>query len=84
MAPHSSTVARKIPWTEDPGRLPSMGSLQQNGEEAGFLPGTPGLTHSPSPQGGDQGEGTFVMMTTSLQLGSESGNLGSNAGFTTY
>ena len=26
MAPHSSTVARKIPWTEGPGRLQSMGS----------------------------------------------------------
>ena len=24
MAPHSSTVARKIPWTEEPGRLQSM------------------------------------------------------------
>ena len=27
MAPHSSTVARKIPWIEEPGRLQSMGSL---------------------------------------------------------
>ena len=26
MAPHSSTLAWKIPWTEDPGRLQSMGS----------------------------------------------------------
>ena len=26
MAPHSSTLARKIPWTEEPGRLQSMGS----------------------------------------------------------
>ena len=26
MAPHSSTVAWKIPWTEKPGRLQSMGS----------------------------------------------------------
>ena len=26
MAPHSSTVARKIPWMEEPGRLQSMGS----------------------------------------------------------
>ena len=25
MAPHSSTLARKIPWTEEPGRLQSMG-----------------------------------------------------------
>ena len=26
MAPHSSTLAWKIPWTEEPGGLPSMGS----------------------------------------------------------
>ena len=25
MAPHSSTLAWKIPWTEEPGRVPSMG-----------------------------------------------------------
>ena len=28
MAPHSCTPARKIPWTEEPGRLQSMGSLR--------------------------------------------------------
>ena len=27
MAPHSSTLAWKIPWVEEPGRLQSMGSL---------------------------------------------------------
>ena len=27
MAPHSSTLAWKIPWTEEPGSLQSMGSL---------------------------------------------------------
>ena len=27
MASHSSTLAWKIPWTEEPGRLQSMGSL---------------------------------------------------------
>ena len=27
MAPHSSTPAWKIPWTEEPGGLQSMGSL---------------------------------------------------------
>ena len=26
MATHSSVLARKIPWTEEPGRLQSMGS----------------------------------------------------------
>ena len=28
MAPHSNTLAWKIPWMEDPGRLQSMGSLR--------------------------------------------------------
>ena len=28
MAPHSSTLAWEIPWTEEPGRLQSMGSLR--------------------------------------------------------
>ena len=35
MAPHSSTLARKIPWTEEPGRLQSMGS-QRVGHEFTF------------------------------------------------
>ena len=29
MAPHSSTLAWKIPWTEEPGRLQSLGSLRR-------------------------------------------------------
>ena len=29
MVPHSSTLAWKIPWTEEPGRLQSMGLLSQ-------------------------------------------------------
>ena len=29
MAPHSTTLAWKIPWTEEPGRLQSMGPLSQ-------------------------------------------------------
>ena len=28
MAPHSNTLARRIPWTEEPGGLQSMGSLR--------------------------------------------------------
>ena len=28
MAPHSSTLAWKIPWTEEPGGLQSMGLLK--------------------------------------------------------
>ena len=28
MAPHSSTLAWQFPWTEEPGRLQSMGSLR--------------------------------------------------------
>ena len=30
VAPHSSTLAWKIPWTEEPGRLQSMGSLESD------------------------------------------------------
>ena len=33
MAPHSSTSAWKIPWTEEPGRLQSMGSLESDTTE---------------------------------------------------
>ena len=33
MAPHSSTFAWKIPWTEKPGRLQSMGSLESDTTE---------------------------------------------------
>ena len=29
MAPHSNTLAWKIPWTEEPGALQSMGSLSR-------------------------------------------------------
>ena len=33
MASHSSTFAWKIPWTEEPGRLQSMGSLESDTTE---------------------------------------------------
>ena len=33
MAPHSSTLAWKIPWTEEPGRPQSMGSLESDTTE---------------------------------------------------
>ena len=34
MAPHSSTLAWKIPWTKEPGRLQSMGSLRVEHDRA--------------------------------------------------
>ena len=37
MAPHSSTLAWKIPWTEEPGRLQSMGSLRVRSDWATSL-----------------------------------------------
>ena len=37
MAPHSSTLAWKIPWTEEPGGLKSMGSLRVGHEWATSL-----------------------------------------------
>ena len=33
MATHSSTLASKIPWMEEPGRLQSMGSLESDTTE---------------------------------------------------
>ena len=37
MAPHSSTLAWKIPWTEESGRLQSMGSQRVRHERATSL-----------------------------------------------
>ena len=37
MAPHSSTLAWKILWTEEPGRLQSMGSLRVGNDRATSL-----------------------------------------------
>ena len=36
MATHSSTLAWKIPWTEKPGRLQSMGSQRDTTEQIHF------------------------------------------------
>ena len=37
MAPHSSTLAWKIPWMEEPGRLQSMGSQRVGHDSATLL-----------------------------------------------
>ena len=37
MAPHSSTFAWKIPWTEEPGGLQSVGSLRVGHDRATSL-----------------------------------------------
>src|SRR5574341_646915 len=37
MAPHSSTLAWKIPWTEEPGRLQSIGSRRSGHDRATSL-----------------------------------------------
>src|SRR5574337_529260 len=37
MVPHSSTLAWKIPWTEEPGGLQSMGSLRVRHDRATSL-----------------------------------------------
>ena len=36
MVAHSSTLAWKIPWMEEPGRLQSMGSLRDTTEQLHF------------------------------------------------
>ena len=33
MAPHSSTLAWKIPWAEEPGKMQSMGSKESDTSE---------------------------------------------------
>ena len=37
MAPHSSILAWEIPWTEEPGRLQSMGSIRVGHDRATSL-----------------------------------------------
>ena len=37
MAPYSRTLAWKIPWTEEPGRLQSMGLLRVNSQTWNYL-----------------------------------------------
>ena len=37
MAPHSSTLAWKIPWMEEPGKLWSMGSLRVGHNQFTFM-----------------------------------------------
>ena len=36
MAPHSSTLAQKIPWTEEPGGLQSAGLLKSQAQLGDF------------------------------------------------
>ena len=43
VAPHSSTLAWKIPWTEEPGRLQSMGSRRVGHDWATSLPFRPSM-----------------------------------------
>ena len=38
MAPHSSTLAWRIPWMEEPGRLQSMGSPRVEWIKIGISP----------------------------------------------
>ena len=37
MAPHSSTLAWKIPWTEEPGRLAVLGVAKSRGRLNDFI-----------------------------------------------
>ena len=67
MAPHSSTLAWKIPWTEEPGRLQSMGSLRVGHDWATSLSLFPFLhwrrKWQPTPvflPGESQGRGSLV------------------------
>ena len=67
MEPDSSTLARKIPWTEEPGGLQSMGSLRVGHDRATSL-SLFAFTHwrrkwQPTPvflPGESQGQGSLV------------------------
>ena len=65
MAPHSSTLAWKIPWTEEPGRLQSMGSRRVRHDWATSLFHFHALekemaTHSSVLPGESQGRGSLM------------------------
>ena len=68
MAPHSSTLAWKIPWTEEPGRLQSKGSLRVGHDQVTFLLSLSTFMHwrrkwQPTPvflPGESQGRGSLV------------------------
>ena len=64
MAPHSSTLAWKIPWTEEPGRLQSMGSLESDmTERLHFHFSLSCIGEEPTPAflpGESQGRGSLV------------------------
>ena len=63
MATHSSIFAWKIPWTAEPGRLPSMGSQRESDtiERLHFTPGMVG--------GGWWVVGTYVVMACPIHPG---------------
>ena len=63
MAPHSSILAWRIPWTEEAGRLQSMGS-----QESGRAEQLRTLTE-PHDEHGSQGGRLIAMSATGLGLG---------------
>ena len=67
MTPHSSTLAWKIPWTEEPGRLQSMGFAEGRTRLSGFTftfhfhaLEKEMATHSSVLPGESQGQGSLV------------------------
>ena len=73
MAPHSSTFAWKIPWTEEPGRLQSMGfSRQENWSGLPFPP--PGDLPNPEIKPTSP-ESSLPLSHLSCELGTRNGQL---------
>ena len=60
MAPHSSTFAWKIPWTEKPGRLQSMGSLELDTTERFHFNFSLSCIGEGNGNGESQGRGSLV------------------------
>ena len=86
MAPHSSTLAWKIPWTEEPGGLQSMGS---QGVRHGWVTSLSFITFmhwrrkwQPTPvflPGESQGQGSLVPSMGSLRVGHDWSDLAAAA-----
>ena len=58
MAPHSSILAWKIPWTEEPGGLQSMGSQRVGHNQ---VTSTNTMDHGNSEIENAMGEGVYVV-----------------------
>ena len=67
MATHSSILAWRIPWTEEPGRLQSMG-LQRVGHTQRLTPPPYGSVGAGKPGSGEAFDKISAVLLTSIRL----------------